>query len=51
MAGAQAILYLVAVVLLIVAAFRPQPASVSLVCLAGASALLAYSLPTLHGGL
>ena len=50
MSGAQAVLYLLAVVLLVIAAFRP-PVSVSPVCLAAASALLAYSLPAIHGGL
>lgn len=42
----QAILYLVAVILLVVAAFG-VPARVSLALLGAAVALLAYSLPTI----
>lgn len=42
----QAILYLAAVVLLVLAAFG-VPARVSLALLGGACALLAYALPTL----
>lgn len=46
MVHVQAILYLVAVVLLVVAAFG-VPARVSLALLGAAVALLAYSLPTI----
>lgn len=42
----QAILYLAAVILLVVAAFG-VPARVSLALLGAAAALLAYSLPTI----
>jgi hypothetical protein len=47
---AQAILLLIAVGLLVVAAFRP-PLPVSLALLGAAVALLAYSLPTVEAGL
>lgn len=50
MALIQALLYLAAVVLLVVAAFG-VPSRVSLALLAAACALLAYSLPAIHGGL
>jgi hypothetical protein len=50
MATAQAILYLVAVILLAVAAFG-VPARVSLALLGAACALLAYSPPTIAAGL
>jgi hypothetical protein len=46
---AQAILYLVAVVLIAVAAFG-VPARVSLALLGAACALLAYALPAIAGG-
>lgn len=46
MTGAQALFYALAVILLVVAAFGP-PARVSLALLGAASALLAYSLPTI----
>lgn len=46
MVHVQAILYLVAVILLVVAAFG-VPARVSLALLGAAVALLAYSLPTI----
>lgn len=46
MAKFQAVLYILAVVLLIVAAF-PIPSRVSLALLGAASALLAYSLPVI----
>lgn len=53
MATGQAVLYLLAVILLFLAAI-PVPPSVayrySLCCLAAASALLAFSLPTIAGG-
>lgn len=42
----QAVLYLVAVILLVVAAFG-VPARVSLALLGAATALLAFSLPTI----
>lgn len=44
-----ALLYLVGVVLLIVAGFRPV-VRVSLVCFAGACALLAFAIPSLQAG-
>jgi len=46
---AQAILYLVAVILLVVAAFG-VPARVSLALLGAACALLAFALPAVAGG-
>lgn len=49
MSTAQAILYLVAVILLVVAAFG-VPARVSLALLGAACALLAYALPAIAGG-
>lgn len=49
MTTAQAILYLVAVILLAVAAFG-VPARVSLALLGAACALLAFSLPTIAAG-
>lgn len=49
---AQALLYLAAVLLLVAAAvLRPQPARPGLVPLAGACALLAFSLPAMAAGL
>jgi hypothetical protein len=49
---AQALLYLAGVVLLVAAAvWRPQPSRPGLVPLAGACALLAFSLPVLVAGL
>ncbi len=51
MATAQAILYLVAVVLLVAAAFGVTARSVSLVLLGAALALLAFSLPEIAAGL
>jgi hypothetical protein len=45
-----ALLYLAAIVLLMVAGFRP-PVRVSLVCFAGACALLAFSLLSIRAGL
>lgn len=50
MATAQAVLYVVAVVLIVVAAF-PVNSRVSLALLGAASALLAYSLPAISAGL
>jgi len=50
MATAQAILFIVAVVLLIVAAFGP-PVRVSLALFGAAAALLAYALPVISAGL
>jgi hypothetical protein len=50
MALAQALLYLAAVVLLVVAALG-IPARVSLALLGAASALLAYALPAIATGL
>jgi hypothetical protein len=44
----QAVFYIVALVLLIVASFRPK-IPVSLALLGAASALLAYSLPAIFG--
>ncbi len=49
MTTAQAILYLVAVILLVVAAFG-VPARVSLALLGAACALLAFALPAVAGG-
>lgn len=46
MAQLQAVLYIIAVVLLVIAAFG-VPARVSLALLGGASALLAYALPVI----
>lgn len=45
----QLIFYLLAIILLVLAAF-PIPTRVSLALLGAASALLAYSLPVLAGG-
>jgi len=45
-----AVLFLVAVILLVLAAFG-VPSRVSWVCLAAACALLAYALPALKAGL
>lgn len=42
----QALLYIVAVILLVAAAF-PVPTRISLACLAAAVALLAYALPSI----
>lgn len=50
MATAQAIFFLIAVILLCVAAFG-VPARVSLALLGAAAALLAYSLPVISAGL
>jgi hypothetical protein len=50
MAAVQAILYLIAVVLLAVAAFG-VPARVSFALLGAACALLAFSLPAISAGL
>lgn len=50
MATAQTVLYLVAIILLVVAAF-PISSRVSLALLGAAVALLAYSLPTMQAGL
>lgn len=50
MSTAQAILFLVAVVLLVVAAFG-VPARVSLALLGAACAVLAFSLPAIAGGI
>lgn len=50
MATAQAILYIAAVVLVVLAACG-VPSRVSLVLLGAASALLAYSLPVIAAGL
>lgn len=44
-----ALLYLAGVVLLVVAGFRPV-VRVSLVCFAGACALLAFALPAIQAG-
>lgn len=49
MAAAQAVLYLVAVVLLAVAAFV-RPPQVSLALLGAACALLAFALPAITAG-
>jgi hypothetical protein len=49
MSTAQAILYVVAVVLLVLAAVG-VPSRVSLALLAAACALLAFSLPAIAGG-
>jgi hypothetical protein len=49
MALAQALLYLAALILLVLAAFG-VPARVSLALLGAACALLAYSLPVIAGG-
>lgn len=49
MSTAQAILYLVAVVLLVLAAVG-VPSRVSLALLGAACALLAYALPAIAGG-
>jgi hypothetical protein len=49
MATAQALLYLAAILLLVLAALG-IPARVSLALLAAACALLAYSLPVIAGG-
>lgn len=49
MALAQALLYLAAIVLLVLAAFG-VPARVSLALLGAACALLAYALPALQAG-
>lgn len=43
----QAVLYIVAVALLVLAAFRVQ-AGVSLALMGAACALLAFALPTIH---
>lgn len=50
MATAQAILYVVAFVLIVLAAF-PIKSPVSLALLGAASALLAYALPMISAGL
>lgn len=50
MTTAQAVFYLLAVILLAVSAF-PLPTRVSIALLGAASALLAYSLPTISAGL
>lgn len=50
MATLQAVLYIAAVVLLVLAAFG-VPARVSLALLGAACALLAFSLPTIAAGL
>ena len=46
----QALLYLAAVALLVVAALKVPPLRVSLALLGAACALLAYSLPTMAAG-
>lgn len=46
----QAVLYLIAVILLVVAAF-PVPTRVSLALLGAAAALLAYAAPAITAGL
>lgn len=46
---AQIIFYLIAIILLVLAAL-PIPTRVSLALLAAASALIAFSLPTIAGG-
>jgi hypothetical protein len=45
--SAQAVLYLIAIVLLVVAALPIPARGVNLACLAGACALLAYAWPTI----
>lgn len=47
----QAILYLIAVVLVALAAFGVRSGRVSLALLGGACALLAYTLPTINAGI
>ncbi len=50
MSTAQALLYLAAIVLLVLAAFG-VPARVSLALIGAACALLAFALPAITGGL